>query len=495
MNKIKSFCKGNKPFVVIATVFVLFGIIFNNKLVTLSDNLTNQAAQIVSLARNSTPVIIITDPKPPVGAPNVPSTISSSYLFIPTIKENLLPYSGTGIDTLADSCSSYPKIINDVLKITSLLDSHIKKAVYRYNANSCNTQPTLSKACVQYLDTINNLALTYTIYKIEGLKSTKDKTTTCNVDSTNIPDTDSKDYSSIDLTAIAYDSVKFAYFGANFTDASTLISRINKISTIRFNSAYLNNKYVSIQTSEKKLRELAQMTFQSQNLVVAPKPSSIPPSMTLDNSSPFFFFGLTDNIDHTGQLSVNLPFEKRKTITSITFGSLQEYDTVFNQNYTTFSDLYNPRVNISLLEKSVSELTKLQTLINLAIDPMIDKNPVLMTENTNNSSLRDAILEVVEGGLYSKKAVAAITTNKASGTGKAVEVSCVARKKYSALAQKELSKTTLWQKIKDGKISRNAAIVKELNRTGITDQEKKQNIKDTIDIAKCPLHFFAYWEF
>jgi hypothetical protein len=45
MKKIQTFYKGNKPFVFLAFVFILLGIIFNDKLL----NLTGQSAQIISI--------------------------------------------------------------------------------------------------------------------------------------------------------------------------------------------------------------------------------------------------------------------------------------------------------------------------------------------------------------------------------------------------------------------------------------------------------------
>ncbi len=258
-----------------------------------------------------------------------PFANSSSYLFTPSSKDNLLPYSGFGVNTVIDSCSSYPKAIADVAKINQLLMSQATKQVGDYFTASCNS--VTSADCDSRADTINNLFLTYATYKIESYKLAKNQSLTCNT-TTNQPiaGASTYDWYNIDFASMAYASVRSIYATPmDYTGNIGLAKRLDNAINTNFTSAIANNKFVDTATTVT-LRAYAEKAFNVKTTSAGSTAmvGSTLQAQTLLVASPFLFFGLTDNLTD-------------KTIGALAFNSLKDYYSYYTAKPTRFGGLYS----------------------------------------------------------------------------------------------------------------------------------------------------------
>jgi hypothetical protein len=136
MKKIKTFYDGNKPFVIIATLFVLFGTIFNDKLT----NVSNQVAQVFIL----TPIPVIQSSTPPY---NQYPSLSNSGFYL----ENKVNGSGNYYQALTGTKSTMTDTAKDIKILTA-----------DYYASGCST--ITSDTCTTKLNTILNSLYTYATY-------------------------------------------------------------------------------------------------------------------------------------------------------------------------------------------------------------------------------------------------------------------------------------------------------------------------------------------
>jgi hypothetical protein len=282
---------------------------------------------------------------------------SSAYITGASGRDYIKPFSGFGVSMLPDSCFAYANIASDVRTITNLLSLQMKQVMESYYNASCNTQSTSTPACSNYLDTINNLALSYATYQVEGLKQASEKTRLCNVDNTRKTGVSPRTYYEIDVTALTYASVRDAYVGNKFRYYTTLINNVNKNLTSKMNVAIRSGKFTDKSTDSSSLRSLARNTLNGTPNVAETRSRVIPPPATtnLTNPNAFLFFGQTDNVTD-------------KTIAAIPMNSLQEYASLFNANPTRFGDIYN-KVNSSLLDAGSAILMNINKKIDLRLPP------------------------------------------------------------------------------------------------------------------------------
>ncbi len=279
----------------------------------------------------------------------------SSYILSASIREYITPFAGFGVDMTPDSCSAYANIAADITKITYLLSTQIKEMMELYSSQSCNTEVSPSVACTNYLDTINNLTLTYATYQAEALKQASDKTRVCNADNTRKVGVYKRTYYGIDVVALTYASVRDVYVGKKFTDYATLINNVNTNLVSKLNAAIVSNKFVDTKPVSKPLRILAQNTLKTTTKVAIRRARVIPavPTASLSNPNAFLFFGQTSN---TGD----------GTLGAIPFNSLQEYVNAYNDNNTRFGDIYST-INRPLLDAGSATLVNINKQIDLRL--------------------------------------------------------------------------------------------------------------------------------
>jgi len=285
---------------------------------------------------------------------------SSSYITGASGRDYITPFAGFGVSMLPDSCSSYANIASDTTKITYLLTTQIKDMMTMYNNASCNTETTPSPTCTSYIDTINNLAISYATYQVEGMKQAKEKTSICNADNTRKPNVYKKTYYGIDIVALTYASVRDAYVNKKFTDYTTLINNVKTNLTNKLNAAITADRFVDATPSSANLRTLAQSTFKTTSKVVVPRTRVVPPpaSTVLSMPNAFLFFGQTNNVSD-------------KTLGIILFNSLQEFANTLDSNPTRLGDIYSAS-NRSLLAAGSDVLVNINRQINLRLPPMDD---------------------------------------------------------------------------------------------------------------------------
>jgi len=293
---------------------------------------------------------------------------SSAYITGASGRYYITPFAGFGVSMLPDSCFAYANIASDTTKITYLLTTQIKDMMTMYNNASCNTETTPSPTCTSYIDTINNLTLTYATYQVEGMKQAKEKTYICNADNTRKPNVYKKTYYGIDIVALTYASVRDAYVNKKFTDYTTLINNVKTNLTNKLNAAITADRFVDVPPARStsfppamaNLRTLAEYSFKTTSKVVVPRTRVVPPpaSTVLSMPNAFLFFGQTNNVSD-------------KTIGAIPMNSLQEYANTFNANKTRFGDIYSS-INKPLLTAGSNILTNINRQVNLRLPPMDD---------------------------------------------------------------------------------------------------------------------------
>ncbi|MEI6553419.1 MAG: hypothetical protein WCO09_02525 [bacterium] len=446
---------------------------------------------------------------------------SSSYLFGPSTNENLLPYSGFGVDTILDSCLSFPQAITDIGKITNLLQNQISKVVRDYFSNQCNISNSFtggqSDYCNNKVKILNNLLISYTTYKIESYKVFKDYSLVCS--STNKPiGGDKKDWSNVDLTAMAYASVRDAYITHGHASKAGFTKTLGLIISKNFNQAYINNNFVDASSSTQSIQEIAKSFLSSVSAANIPVISN--QNITLSSDTPFYIFGLTDNLNFTGQPVTSISFIKGKTITAMAFNSLQEYSDYFNQNPVAFSDMYDTTANSSFLTNSVWTLDNLQYMLLSKIGNFVDLNTVSFNKGNeiNNSSQKASVLESMGGWLkslwtktegifkniFGVKDVGAAISSKASGSGSSTSQKYSPRKmpRIPPAVKKEphvvcipIPKDPWYKKFWNGRTSSSDAILRILNTPGLTPTEIEARIGNVIEVSNCHLSFFGHWEF
>lgn len=241
MNKIKSFCNNNKPFVIVASVFVLLGMVFNDKLVTFSNNLTSQAAQLIAFAP---PVVI---PPPSIQAP--------PYFQYPSLSN-----SGFFIETRVTGSLNYPKaiagteyVMNDTMKDSISL-------INDYYISRCT-----SVACTEKLNTLLNSLYTYASYATAYSRLSYESTNgSLNNDT--------------DWAGIAESAVVATIKSASVNNANSLMSQIRSRVQMQFGSAVSMGgtfKYTSPLASEtskglSSLLKLKEQAFRSINYTAPP---------------------------------------------------------------------------------------------------------------------------------------------------------------------------------------------------------------------------------
>ena len=265
---------------------------------------------------------------PTTATPTDPLANSSSYIFLPSTNSNI----SFGLDSLNDSCKSYEKITTDVSNINTLLKSHIAKAVGLYFKSSCNTKTNLNAECTSYIDTVNNLLLSYATYKVEAFKVSKDKALLC--DSNNKSTGASrKDWVTADLESVVYASLRNLYANnSSFSTPDDLFSKLDSGLQSNFNLAYSNGKFVDSGSNTKNLRTLGSSYFALKtNSAISVAVTAINKAVAnqvISSSmiSPFYIFGLKNNTSGNN-------------ISILAFNSTQEYGQYFNQSPVKFSDL------------------------------------------------------------------------------------------------------------------------------------------------------------
>jgi hypothetical protein len=299
---------------------------------------------------------------------------SSAYITGASGRDYITPFAGFGVSMIPDSCYAYVNIASDTTKITYLLSTQIKQMFEAYNSTSCNIQTTLTPACTSYLDTINNLTLTYASYQAEGLKRASDKTMTCNADNTRKDGVYNRTYYGIDVVAITYASVRDAYVNNKFNDYTTLLNNVNKNLSSKLNTAIAANKFTDTTSSAfVPLRTLAQSTFKTTNRVVIPRARTVPPtpSTVLSTPNAFLLFGLTNNMTD-------------KAIGAIPMNSLQEYAIAFKANPTRFGDIYSA-TNRTSLDAGEAILMNINKQIDLRLPNNLNQ-PVAVATTTNTQT-------------------------------------------------------------------------------------------------------------
>lgn len=407
----------------------------------------------VTIPQTATTVRPAVSPAPP--SVTKPYSTSSTYILGPSSREYLGPYAGFGVSMIPDSCSSYANIASDIQKITNLLSTQIKQMMEAYNGASCNTEINASSTCTKYIDTINNLTLTYATYQIEGVKQAKDKTLVCNSNNTRKVGTYNKSYYGIDITALTYASVRDAYVDNNFTDYATLLNKVNTNLVSKLNAAVVAGTFtdnvpynakmpavvaptdpgaprvrVVSPARQYSLRVLALKTFKpisASSTAYIPRSRVIPPPPTavLSNPNPFLFFGLTNNIAD-------------RTIGAIPFSSFQNYVNTFNADNTRLGDIYSvanrPLIDAgeAVLIKSIQETDKRLPKEQL-VSPqeIVEATTTPVAENVTSSQKASVINSIGNwfGGVWGaitnffgwmfgvEKAEAVVTVSKASGSG------------------------------------------------------------------------------
>ncbi len=282
---------------------------------------------------------------------------SSVYITGASGRDYITPFAGFGVSMLPDSCYAYNNISADIQKITYVLSTQIKEMVDLYSSNSCNTQTTLSPTCTSYLDSINNLTLTYATYQVEGLKQASEKTRLCNTDNTRKTGVSPRTYYGIDVVALTYASVRDAYVNKSYRSHTTLLNNVNSNLTSKMNVAIRSDKFTDKVTSSSTLRTLAYNTFKNPSQTPEPRSRVLPatPSTSLSVPNAFLFFGQTDNVTN-------------RQIAAIPFNSLQEYVNAYNANKTRFADIYNP-INRTLIDQGENVLMNINRKIELRLPP------------------------------------------------------------------------------------------------------------------------------
>ncbi len=130
MTKLKSFYKSNKPFVIVAIIFILLGIIFNGKLT----NLTHQGAQVIG----------------------IDSTTPPPYNQYPSLSN-----SGFYLETAVNSGQYYQALTGTKATMTETVGD-IKALIGDYYASSCVSNS--SDSCSGKRTTILNSLYTYAVY-------------------------------------------------------------------------------------------------------------------------------------------------------------------------------------------------------------------------------------------------------------------------------------------------------------------------------------------
>jgi hypothetical protein len=344
---------------------------------------------------------------------------SSAYIIGASGRDYITPFAGFGVSMLPDSCFAYANIASDTTKITYLLTTQIKDMIAMYNSASCNTETTPSTTCNSYIDTINNLTLTFATYQVEGLKQAKEKTYICNADNTRKPNVYKKTYYGIDIVALTYASVRDAYVNKKFTDYATLLNNVNKNLVSKLNAAVTADKFVDATPSSANLRTLAQITFKTNTTVVTPRSRVAPqaPSAVLSMPNIFLFFGLTNNVTD-------------KRVGHLAFRSLQEYVNTFNANKTRFAEMYSAG-NRDLIQSSVTLFGSLYGTTTPAVPantpPIVQQQPPTQKASVINSignwfggiwtAISDFFGYMFWGERAGAKVAATTTPAGASGTG------------------------------------------------------------------------------
>ena len=360
--------------------------------------------------------------------PTDPFATSSSYLLVPSITKGLTLVSGSfGLNIIADSCKSYANIATDLSATQNIFKQQTAKVIVNFfNKTKCQTpNPGTSVVCKSYVNTIDNLLISYGEYKLQELKSNKDKALTCDA-SGNSNGGYRKDWFGVDLNQVVYASVRDALINTKTVGTVDLFNAIDKNLTTNFNSAYTASKFTdsgsksALNTFATKYLNLTTTASNSPTNQVEARtiyPSTVSPT--------FFVFGLTDN--------------SKTVIGSIGFNSASEYTQAFNSgDITKFSDLYN-KSNASYIKADSALMTKLDGIINARLDKIqsaqmggvvataVDTTNTLDTAKTQKASVIDSIgswFNVIWSpvsdffhNLFGAKDAGAATADTASGTG------------------------------------------------------------------------------
>lgn len=325
-----------------------------------------------------------------VFAIQVGAQTSSSYILGASSRTDIKPFSGFGVNMTPDTCVRYDSVKSDISKIVAVLTSQIDQTVRNYTSASCNTQTTLDANCTKYVDTINNLTLTYATYQIEGLIQSRERARLCDAGNNRVTGVYRNTYYDIDFPAMAYASVRDAYVGKKYTDYATLINTINSNITTKLTKAVAANKFVDISTTSTSLRTLAQATFKSTAVIRAPRQRVVatPPTTTLSAPNMFLLFGLTNNTTD-------------KTITAIPFSSLAEYVSLYNASSTRFGEIYSA-TNKDLITKGAAILDGVNNRLEQGTPEMQTASLDAYTELVENNIVSTQSQTAYVGGAVGK---------------------------------------------------------------------------------------------